>query len=52
VLSTFNPADVTAVQSRLVRQGLLGHCEPAPLCTNALAENVQVRVHPPMSPGR
>jgi len=52
VLSPLDPADIAAIQPRLMRQALLRHTEPAPSRANTLAENIEIRVHPPMSPGR
>lgn len=52
MLPTLDPADVTPIQSCFVSQSLLRHAKAAPPRANALTENVEIGVHPRMSPGR
>jgi hypothetical protein len=50
VFAALNPANITAIQPRLVRQSLLRRTKLAPLGTNAFAENVEIRVNIAKSP--
>jgi hypothetical protein len=49
VLAPLDTTDIAAIQTGLMRQSLLRHVEPAPPLANAFSEDVEVRVHPPMS---
>jgi len=49
MLATLDPANIAAIQPGLVRQSFLRHVQHAPSRADALAENVEIRVHPPMS---
>lgn len=51
MFASLDPAYIAAVQTSLVRQRLLRHVEPVPPCANTLAKNVEIWVHPAMSPG-
>lgn len=49
MFTALDPADIAAIQPGLVRQSLLRHTKLAPLGTDALSEDVEIRVHPPKS---
>lgn len=52
VLAALDPTDIAAIEPCFVGQSLLRHSELAPAGANALAEDVEIWVHPATSPGR
>lgn len=50
MFAALDPANVAAIQPRLMRQTLLRHTKLAPLGADAFAEDVEIWVHTAKSP--